>query len=72
MTRTTTMRDYIVIAWITEFGGGRTVELKMREQNAKEAERAARKAGWHDIMAVRRAPVSESHLHSDMNVGADA
>ena len=54
--RTFGFKDYIVTAWITQWGSPETVELRVRAHNAKDAASEVRRAGYHDgILSVRRA-----------------
>ncbi len=47
------LRSYIVIVW--DKRQQKSVELRMREANGKDAATAARRAGWHDgVIAVKR------------------
>ena len=49
-------KDYIVTAWVIQWGCPDTVELRIRAQNAKDAASEVRRAGYHDgILSVRRA-----------------
>jgi len=48
-------RDYIVTAWVWEWGRPDTIELRVRAQNAKDAASEVRRAGYHKgILSVRR------------------
>jgi len=48
--------DYIVTAWIIQWGMPETRELRVRAQNAKTAASEVRRAGYHNgILSVRRA-----------------
>lgn len=47
------LRTYLVIVW--DKRTQESHELRLREANAKDAAKAARRAGWHDgILAVKR------------------
>jgi len=48
-------RDYVVTAWVWQWGLPDTVQLRVRAPNAKEAAADVRRAGYHrGILSVRR------------------